>query len=211
MKLLEPDVTLTDFVLAIECAVFVVVLATTSHWGLPYQTAFVFFFASNSMASLFGGLMHGFYPNRNMGVGRFLWLVSLLAIGASTIAIWAIGAKLLFSPAVTVIITITSVGAYLIYTFFLITRIPSFSWAVIFYLPAVFFMLTAFMITYSSSDKQGMLYGLAGTILTLTATIIQRTKIKLHPRYFNHNAFYHLVQAIALLMIFLAARKMILY
>jgi len=55
-----------------------------------------------------------------------------------------------------------------------------------------------------------MLYGLAGTMLTLVAAIIQRKEIKLHSRYFNHNAFYHLVQAIALLMIFMAARKMIL-
>lgn len=211
MKLLEPDVTLTDFALAIECAVFVAILAATSRWGLPYQTAFIFFFACNSMASFFGGLVHGYYPDRHRGAGGLFWRGSLLTIGASTVAIWAIGARLLFSPEVSGVITTAAIGAFLVYALFLLTRVPPFSWAVKFYLPAVFFMLAAFIISYSSSGKQEMLYGLAGTILTLAAAIIQRTKIKLHPRYFNHNAFYHIVQAVAFLMIFLAARKMILY
>ena len=154
MRLLEPDVTLTDFALAIECAVFIVILATTSHWGLPFQIAFIFFFASNSMASLFGGLVHGFYPDRYRGVGRFLWRASLLTIGASTIAIWAIGAWLLFSPKVSGYITLGATSAFLIYASFLIARMPPFSWAVIFYLPSVFFMLTAFVIAYSSRSEE---------------------------------------------------------
>ena len=211
MKLLEPDVTLTDFVLAIECAVFVLALTTTGHWDLPFQTAFIFFFAASSTASLSGGLVHGFYPNRDRGIGRFLWRTSLLTIGASAIAIWSIGTQLLFSPTVAEYITLGAVGIFLIYTYLLLTRVPPFLWAVIFYLPAVLFMLAAFAVAYSRSGEQAMLYGLAGAILTLAAAIVQRTKIKLHPQYFNHNAFYHLVQAIAFLMIFLAARQMILY
>ncbi|MEE8388403.1 MAG: hypothetical protein V3R65_07500 [Acidiferrobacterales bacterium] len=211
MKLLEPDVTLTDFALAIECAVFVAILTTTGRWGLPYQTAFVFLFACNSMASFFGALVHGHYPDRHLGAGSFFWRGSLLTIGASTIAIWAIGAQLLFGTEVSGVITAAAIGAFLVYALLLLIRVPPFSWAVIFYLPAVFFMLAAFVISYSISGKQEMLYGLAGTILTLAAAIIQRSKIKLHPRYFNHNAIYHVVQAVALLMIFLAAQKMILY
>lgn len=211
MKLLEPDVTLTDFALAIECAVFVAILAATGRWGLPYQTAFMFFFACNGVASFFGGLVHGHYPDRHLGAGGFFWRGSLLAIGASTIAIWAIAARLLYSPEVSEVITAAAIGAFLVYALFLLIRVPPFSWAVIFYLPAVFFMLAAFAVSFSSSGKQEMLYGLAGTILTLAAAMIQRMKIKLHPRYFNHNAFYHVVQAVAFLMILLAAQKMILY
>lgn len=211
MKLLEPDVTLTDFALAIECALFVVLLSITSGWGLPFQTAFVFFFACNSLASFFGGLIHGYYPKQHRGAGVFFWRGSLLALGASTIAIWAIGAQLLFSPEITRFITLGAIGAYLIYSYFLVTHIPTFFWAVLFYLPAVFFMLAAFAIAYSRSGEQAMLFGVIGALLTLLAAIIQRAKIKLHPRHFNHNALYHVVQLIAFLMIFLAARQMILY
>jgi len=161
------------------------------------------------MASLFGGLSHGFYPDRHQGPGAFLWRGSLLCIGASTIAIWVIGAQLLFSPDVTSIVIPGAIGVFIIYTFFMMTRFPPFLWAIIFYLPAVFFMLGAFMIAYSRSGEQAMLFGLTGAILTLAAAVIQRKKINLHPQYFNHNALYHVVQAIAFLMIFLAARQMI--
>lgn len=211
MKLLEPDVTLTDFVLAIECAVFVLALSATGRWGLPYHAAFIFFFAASSAASLFGGLVHGFYPNRHRGIGRFLWRASLLAISASAVAIWSIGTQLLFSPALAEYMTLGAIGIFLIYTYLVLTRVPPFLWAVIFYVPAVLFMIAAFAVAYFKSGEQAMLYGLAGAILALAAAIVQRAKIKLHPQYFNHNAFYHLVQAVAFLMIFLAARQMILY
>jgi hypothetical protein len=210
VRLLEPDVTLTDFALAIECAIFVVLLSATSHWGLSFQSAFVFFFTCNSLASLFGGLVHGVYPDRHQRPGALLWRGSLLAIGASTIAIWVIGAHLLFGPEATRFVAPVAISVFLIYAYFLVTRYPPFFWAVLFYLPAVFFMLAAFLISYSRSGELEMLFGLAGAILTLAAAIIQRAKIKLHPQYFNHNALYHVVQATAFLMIFLAARQMIL-
>jgi hypothetical protein len=38
---------------------------------------------------------------------------------------------------------------------------------------------------------------------------IQQGGIGLHPVYFNHNALYHLVQGIALALIFLAARGLL--
>ena len=210
MKLLESDVTLTNFVLAIECFVFSVVLAMNNQWGLPFQIAFVFFFSANCIASLSGGLAHGFYPDQNQGAGRFLWHISLLTLGASTIAIWKISAQLLFGPDISNYIMLVASGAFLVYASILLLRSPSFSWAVLFYLPSVFFMLAAFTISYSSTGQQEMLYGLAGTILTLVAALIQQTKTRLHQRYFSHNAFYHLVQAVALFMIFLAAQTMIL-
>ena len=211
MKLLEPDVTLTDFALAIECIVLSIALATAAPWGLPYQIAFVLFFACNGIASLAGGLAHGFYSSHSQGAGQFLWRVSLLALGASIIAIWKISAQLLFGPVAGNYAMYVAGGAFVIYASFLLLRNAPFSWAVIFYLPAVLFMLTAFVISYTRSGQPEMLYGLAGTILTLAAAVIQQAGIKLHPRYFNHNALYHLVQAVALLMIFMAARKMILY
>jgi hypothetical protein len=42
-------------------------------------------------------------------------------------------------------------------------------------------------------------------VLTLVAAAVQQARIALHPTYFNHNALYHLLQAIALFLIFRAA------
>ena len=43
-------------------------------------------------------------------------------------------------------------------------------------------------------------------VLTLVAAVVQQRKISLHPVYFNHNAFYHAIQAVALVLIYVGAR-----
>jgi hypothetical protein len=43
----------------------------------------------------------------------------------------------------------------------------------------------------------------------LFAAAAQRAKLGIDPRYLDHNALYHLLQAIALFMVFLAARAAI--
>jgi hypothetical protein len=45
--------------------------------------------------------------------------------------------------------------------------------------------------------------------LSLLAAWIQHKRIGLHQRFFNHNALYHVVQAIALVLIYWAARELI--
>ncbi len=41
----------------------------------------------------------------------------------------------------------------------------------------------------------------------LLAAAAQQAKIGINPRFFDHNALYHLLQAVALFMVFLAARE----
>jgi hypothetical protein len=62
-----------------------------------------------------------------------------------------------------------------------------------------------FMRTHDSAT----LIGTIGMLLTLVAAGVQHFRISLHPHYFNHNAFYHLLQGIALFMIFVAARHFV--
>jgi hypothetical protein len=38
---------------------------------------------------------------------------------------------------------------------------------------------------------------------------VQQLRIGLHPAYFNHNALYHLVQAVALALVFAACRDLL--
>ena len=43
---------------------------------------------------------------------------------------------------------------------------------------------------------------LAGIISTFAAAGVQQTGLAMHPIYFNHNALYHLIQGLALFMVF---------
>ena len=57
----EPAVTLTDYALAVECAVIVFVLARLDARDRKLFFWFVVFFASIGAASVFGGTVHGFF------------------------------------------------------------------------------------------------------------------------------------------------------
>jgi hypothetical protein len=85
----------------------------------------------------------------------------------------------------------------------------SFTVAVIHYLPAAASLLAAFTFLYLRRDADFVLPGIAGLALSFVAAGIQQSRIALHPMYFNHNAFYHLVQAFALFLIFLTARSLL--
>jgi len=63
VTLLEPDVALTDFGLAIECAWLVGWLHWRAPAGGPLRTWFVVFFAALGMGALLGGIAHGFLPD----------------------------------------------------------------------------------------------------------------------------------------------------
>jgi len=46
-------------------------------------------------------------------------------------------------------------------------------------------------------------------LATLIAAAIQQLQIAMHPTYFNHNAIYHLLQAVALALLLVAFRGLI--
>jgi len=81
----------------------------------------------------------------------------------------------------------------------------SFSIAIANYLPSTLFLIVAFFASYRSGAGTPVAIGLSGLVLTLVAAAVQQARIALHPTYFNHNALYHLLQAIALFLIFRAA------
>ena len=48
--------------------------------------------------------------------------------------------------------------------------------------------------------------GAWGLGLTFVAAAVQQGRVGLHPRYFNHNALYHLIQGAGLFLVFRGAR-----
>ena len=51
--------------------------------------------------------------------------------------------------------------------------------------------------------------GIVGIAATVVAAAVQQLRVAVHPRYFNHNALYHVTQAIALFLILRAAQLLI--
>jgi hypothetical protein len=79
--------------------------------------------------------------------------------------------------------------------------------AILDYLPALVFLGGAFLLAYLRQKKPAFLIGFLGVCTMLCAAAAQQAKVGVDPRYFDHNALYHVLQAIALFMVFLAARE----
>jgi predicted neutral ceramidase superfamily lipid hydrolase len=206
ITLYEPDVALTDFALAIECAIFAIWLARTNQSAGALRPAFVAFFAAVGVASLLGGIAHGFLPDEQTLLHRIVWTGTLIAIGCASFASWAAGARLWLSDTGAARVTIFAgllLAAYLVVVLF-VSR--AFVVAIAHYLPATVFLLVSFVVAYRRRRERFLVFGILGVALTFVAAGIQQGGVGLHPIYFNHNALYHVVQGCALALIFLAAR-----
>ena len=205
----EPDVTLTDYGLAIECTVLALLLHFYGDPRASLRPWFTFFFVSIAAAALGGGTVHGFFSATETLGYRILWPLTLIAAGLTTLATWVIGAKLWFREKLARFIGLLAVCEFAVYATMILFFTQSFWLVVVNYLPASFFLLTIFHLLHSRMGTRELRAGFVGLILTFVAAAVQVGGIRLHPIYFSHNALYHVVQALALLMIFRSARWLI--
>jgi len=206
MALAEPAVALTDFALAIECAVFVLLLTRQDAGDRTLRAWFVVFFASAGLASLFGGAVHGFFPETDSEARRVVWRATLLAILVTSLAAWNIGADVLLTARTATIVRRLAILQLLIFSFIVIFVRDKFFIAIIAYLPATLLLLIAMIAGYRRRRLPALGWGIVGLSLTFVAAAVQRLHIAIHPRYFDHNALYHVIQGAALWMIFIGAR-----
>lgn len=205
----EPDVTLTDYGLALECALFAILLARLRDGAGPVRRWFLVFFAALSVAALAGGTVHGFFYDETTQAYQLTWNATLVAVGVVALSAWMIGSRFDFAQPSGRLLRWAGVALFVAYCLIVLLVSDSFTVAIIHYLPAVLFLLYAFARSYRRSRRPYLLNGLIGLLLTLVAAGVQQLGIPLHPVYFDHNALYHLVQAVALLILFLSARKII--
>ncbi len=206
MTLTEPAVTLTDYALAIECAVFTLLLMRREASDRTLRFWFVAFFASAGCASLLGGTVHGFFPDA-AGTGRqVLWQATLLAILVTGLAAWNIGSILLLSPRGAAIMRLLAIAQLVGFSLVVLFVRREFFIAIIAYLPATLFLLIGLVAAYRRRPLPPLRWGITGLGLTFLAAAVQRLHIAVHPYLFDHNALYHVIQGAALWMIFLAAR-----
>jgi hypothetical protein len=202
----EPGVTLTDYGLAIESVFFACLIYRGGHRRNPLRIWFAMFFGSLGLAAWLGGSVHGFFRDEGTTEYAVLWPATLLAIGVTTLAAWVIGARIQFSERMAKWITVVAAVEFLGYCIVALFDTQAFWIAIADYLPAAVFLLTVFLLAYKRTRERSPAIGSAGLTLTFIASWVQQRRIALHPSYFDHNAFYHLIQAAALFLIFLSAR-----
>src|SRR5262249_13659129 len=91
-------VALTDYGLALECAILARLLWRGRRPAPSLDIRFAVFFGATALAALAGGTFHGFVSDTQRTAGALLWRVTLLAIGVAATMAWQAGAGLLLSP-----------------------------------------------------------------------------------------------------------------
>ncbi len=202
----EPDVTLTDYGLALECAAFAVLLFRKATAQPRLRRWFALFFLSIGVAALAGGTVHGFFLDVRTTGRAILWPATMIALGSAALSTWAIGAHIQFSLRVVRLITLCATLVFAVYCALVLFVTRSFSLAIGHYLLGVFFLMIVFSLAYQRTRARPVCLALMGLLLTLVASGLQQGRVGFHPIYFNHNALYHLLQAVALYLIFCGAR-----
>ena len=203
----EPAVTLTDYALAIECAVFVIALSRLNARDRELCFWFVVFFASIGAASVLGGTVHGFFLGASSPGRRVLWPAALLAILVTSLAAWNIGAVLQLDERRAALVRRLAIAQLVLFSLVVLFVTSKFYIGVIAYLPSTLFLLLALLTTYRTRPDRAIRWGITGLALTLVAAAVQQLHVGIHPVYFNHNSLYHVIQGAALGMIFVAARS----
>ncbi len=203
----EPAVTLTDYALAVESAVFVIALSRLDARDKELCFWFVVFFASIGAASILGGTVHGFFLPASSQGRRILWPATLLAILMTSLAAWNIGAVLQLPERTAVLVRRLAIAQLVIFSLVVLFVTSKFYVGIIAYLPSTLFLLFTFITAYRRRADAGVRWGVVGLALTLVAAAVQQLHVGIHPIYFDHNALYHVIQGAALGMIFVAARS----
>lgn len=200
--------TLTDWALALECALFVILLLRRRAEDVAMRRWWAAFFASASVAPLLGGTVHGFFPPGSSG-HAWLWPGTLLAIGVTALCGWGIGARMNFSRTVARWIALAALAQFGVYSVLVLFVTRSFRIAIAVYLPAALFLWVSLVLAHGRRRARPLRLAGWGMLLTFAGAGVQQLRIGLHPTWFDHNAVYHVVQGVALLLVFFGARWLV--
>ncbi len=202
-QILEPDVALTDYGLAFLSFILAVLIYRMKTKNQRLKLIITLFYISLALASAIGGTVHGFFPEKDSLGHGVLWKLTLISIGVTALLSWIMAGELLWPKYRKIIVYLAS-AEFILYALYVIFINQEFKTAVYNYVPAIVLLLFSLIYIYVKSKKRLLLAGILGIFLTFIAAWIQQSQIALHPMYFNHNALYHLIQMIALLLIFSA-------
>ncbi len=199
--MLEPDVTITDFILAVQCLCFAVLIYRKSA-NIPW----LLLFGSLGIASLIGGVVHGFLCDEVSFAYGVLWRFVLVSIGGMALAGWYVGSRFLKNKHAVGWIRKAAIAQFFLLNILILFYSQQFLLAALNYLPVAIFLLVVFLRRYFETRARAFLFGIASILLTFVGSFVQIAEISLSPIYFNHNALYHAIQFVAIWLLFFTAR-----
>jgi hypothetical protein len=207
MTIHDPDVALTDLALAILSAYLGWRLWSRSD-NRELQKAGALLLGALASAALWGAIFHGFFPAGTATLsGSLAWKPVALSIVVAAATMLDLGLGLLLPrlpPRFRWYVVLTYAICFAAVVIFLD---DSFTRIVYFYVPTLILLLLASARQVVHNRSGGWTLILAGLLLSAGAAILQQARVALHPVYFDHNAVYHLVQSIAIVLLYRGWRR----
>ena len=207
-QILEPDVTFTDYGLAVLSLILAWMIYSIQSKNKKLKAFIIFFYLSLALTSLLGGTAHGFFLEKDSFSHVIFWKSTLVAIGLTAFSLWLLCGHLLFQRYNKIIFYMTS-SEFILYVAYVTFVNDEFKVAVYNYAPPTILLFFSMLYLLIKSKNKLFIPAVLGIFLTFIAAWIQQSKIFLHPFYFNHNALYHSIQAISLLLIYVAFRLLL--
>jgi hypothetical protein len=202
----DPDVVFTDLGLAFLGA-FLSLRLRTRDPG-QFSGAGAALMAGLASAAFWGAVFHGFFPAETETTGGFVaWIPVVLSIIVAAGAMLNLALRLLtpslpFSGRRIILVTYT-----LSFLAVVLLVDESFTSIVRFYVPVLLLFLMGAARQALGDRRSGWGLVTGGLLLSVAAAVLQQAQVVIHPDYFDHNALYHVVQAIALLVLYLGFRR----
>ena len=202
--MLEPDVTLTDFAVAVESLAFCILLTRRRAGNRKIHWLFAALFAAFGASSLFGGIWHGVFSGADSAVGRWVWFATMGALAIAAAILWHVSAALLPSGPWPGLIRRLAWAQLAVQLFISAVVTDDFLVGMIGMLPAIVLLFAVYLARWRKSPRPRALAGLAGIALAALSGLVIVFDVSLHPRLATANAVYHLLQFVAFWLVFLS-------
>lgn len=167
-------------------------------------------FAATAVAAITGAALHGLFADDADPRRRALWRISLGAISVGGLSAWRIGVAATFTGTKARLVAAVATIPHALYLAFLTRLDPPYAVAIATYLPGAAMLSIGLVVRLRvSGARRSSAVGLLGLGLTFGAAVAQVRRIALHPRWFDHNATYHAIQAAAIACFYAASRGLV--
>lgn len=180
MTVSEPTTLATDYLIAVAATIFAVRLWRTNRmWAL----AFLFIGAG----SLFGGSYHGFAPILIPLASLSLWKATVFSIGLASFFLVAGSGRRMAVVAIVMLV---------VYMGWMITH-NDFVYVIVDYGLSLLLVGIVQLVSRGPSTR----WVIGSIVVSVIGALVQQSGFALH-RHFNHNDLYHVIQLVALWLLY---------
>jgi hypothetical protein len=206
LALHDPDVVLTDLGLALLGAYLGWRLARSAGRGTMTTSAVVIMGALAS-AAFWGATFHAIFPaGTRTRAGFIAWIPVVLSILVVAAALLDLGLRIAAPLSTRVRRAIVATYAAAFAAVALLVD-ESFRTIVLFYAPVLVLFLIVAAWQAARTRHAGWTLIAASFAVSVLAATVQQTRVSIHPEYFDHNAVYHVLQGIALVLLYRGFRR----